>query len=50
MATSRQPPRIAPRAWARVMRKNVRTGPTPRLRATSSWPGSAARRLAATGK
>ena len=49
-ATSRQPPRIAPRAWRTVIRKKVLTRPVPRLRATSSWPGSAARKLAAAGR
>ena len=49
-ATSRQPPRMALRAWPSVIRTNVRTRLTPRLRATSSWPGSALRRLAATGR
>ena len=41
---------MAPRAWPSVIRTNVRTRPEPRLRATSSWPGSAPRRLAATGR
>ncbi len=50
MATSRQPPRMAPRAWPRVIRTKVRTRLEPRLRATSSCPGSALRRLAATGR
>ena len=49
-ATSRQPPRIAPRAWRTVIRMKVLTRPVPRLRATSSWPGSAARKLAAAGR
>ena len=38
-ATSRQPPRIARRAWPRVMRKNVARRLAPRLRAISSWSG-----------
>ena len=41
---------MAPRAWATVTRRKVATRPSPRLRAVSSWPGSALRRLAATGR
>ena len=44
-ATSRQPPRIARRAWTRVTRQKVARRPRPRLRATSSWAGSALRKL-----
>ena len=39
---------MARRACPRVTRKKVATLPTPKLRAISSWPGSAPRRLAAT--
>ena len=48
--TSRQPPAMAPLAWPSVIRTKVLTRPEPRLRATSSWPGSALRKLAATGR
>jgi hypothetical protein len=41
---------MAPRAWPSVIRQNTRSREVPRLRATSSWPGSADRRLAATGR
>ena len=39
-----------PRACPTVIRKKVRSREVPRLRATSSWTGSADRRLAATGR
>ena len=48
--TSTAPPRMASRACPTVTFQNVRRRPSPRLRATSSWAGSALRRFAATGR
>ena len=48
--TSTAPPRMASLAWPTVTFQNVRSRPSPRLRATSSCAGSALRRFAATGR
>src|SRR5277367_1479310 len=48
--TSRQPPSTAGEIWRRVTRQNVRHGPYPRLRATSSSAGSTPPSEAATGR
>ncbi len=48
--TRTEPPRMASRAWPTVTFQKVATRPSPRLRATSSWAGSALRMFAATGR
>ncbi len=48
--TSRQPPSTAGEIWRRVTRQNVRHGPSPRLRPTSSSAGSTPPSAAATGR